>query len=360
VSFRADGANQPEAAVVTGEIVARVVTEWTGIPVEGLTRESQSRLQDMAALLRRRVIGQDEAIERVVRVVKAARAGLRDKRRPSGVFLLLGPTGVGKTELCKALAEFLFGSERELIRLDMSEYMEKHSVSRLIGAPPGYVGHDQEGELTGKLRNKPYSVVLLDEIEKAHPEVFDLFLQLFDEGRLTDSHGRTVDGKNAIYMMTSNISLTPHGARAIGFGAEKSQNPKEESSDYLVEELKKAFRPEFLNRIDEVIVFRALDRTDIEKITRKLLDQLAKLALEQSIVVEFSDDVARLVRAEGFSPEHGARYLARTMERLVSRRLSELLISGDLHPGEQIRGEVENGKVVFHPVDSDQAPPETS
>jgi ATP-dependent Clp protease ATP-binding subunit ClpC len=310
----------------------------------------------MAVLLRQRVIGQDEAIEKVVRVIKAARAGLRDKRRPSGVFLLLGPSGVGKTELCKALAEFLFGSERELIRLDMSEYMEKHSVSRLVGAPPGYVGHDQEGELTGKLRNKPYSVVLFDEIEKAHPEVFDLFLQLFDEGRLTDSHGRTIDGKNAIYIMTSNISLTLHDAREIGFGAEKSQDPKEESSDYLLEELRKAFRSEFLNRIDEIILFRSLSRGDIEKISRKLLDQLAKLTLEQSIVVEFSDDVAWLVSAEGFSPEHGARYLARAMERLVSRPFSELLISGDLHPGELICGEVENGAIVFHAVDSDEAP----
>jgi ATP-dependent Clp protease ATP-binding subunit ClpC len=356
VSFRQ---NEPEASVagpVTAETIAAVVSEWTGIPATRLSAEGQMRLKDMASILRGRIIGQDGAISKVTNVVTLAKAGLRDKRRPVGVFLFMGPTGVGKTELAKALAEFLFGSEKDLIRLDMSEYMEKHSVSRLIGAPPGYVGHDEEGQLTGRLRRKPYSVVLLDEIEKAHPEVCDLFLQLFDEGRLTDSHGRTVDGKNAIFIMTSNLAVTESETRPIGFLRDEPEvSPRAQlQTSAIVEDLRRSFRPEFLNRIDEVVVFRPLSMEHLSGIAQVMLAALSRsVADQQNIGLRYSGDVACLVAREGFDPANGARPLARAIERLVSRPLSQKIISGEFKPGDQLECVVASGQITFQHCDAD-------
>src|SRR5260370_21149780 len=291
VSFKQMAAATAPALTVTPDTIAQVLSEWTGIPLARLTTENQARLSQMAEILRQRVMGQDGAVDRISAVIKLAKPGLGEKRKPLGVFLLVGPTGVGKTEMAKALAEFLFGSGQEMIRLDMSEYMEKHSVARLIGAPPGYVGHDEEGQLTGKLRRKPHSVVLFDEIEKAHPEILDLFLQLFDEGRLTDAQGHTVDGKNAIYLMTSNVAVDAAGLKPMGF-VQGPQAPQDASAGAG---LRRAFRPEFINRIDEIIVFQALDRDSLAKIARKLLGELSERILEQNILLEFVESAVRRV-----------------------------------------------------------------
>ncbi len=353
VSMRDDLPIHAPPPVVNVEAVAHVLSEWTGIPVTRLTGEQQKGLQKMATFLAERVFGQQEAVEKVSDLVKMARAGLRDKHRPLGVFLFAGPTGVGKTELAKALAEFLFGSSQEMLRLDMSEYMEKHSVSRLIGAPPGYLGHDEEGELTGKLRRKPHAVVLFDEVEKAHPDVFDMFLQLFDEGRLTDSHGRTVDGKNAIYIMTSNI-VPAAAPRPLGFSPGEPQRP-EAVRDSLFDQLRHVFRPEFLNRIDEVILFRSLSKDDLVRIARKLLADLAQRALEQDVRLEFSDELVNLVYKTGYDPANGARPLARAVEELVGRPLSDLIIAGQVQPGHVLSIDAADGNVTFRSAASDAA-----
>jgi ATP-dependent Clp protease ATP-binding subunit ClpC len=344
ISFKQAALATAPALTVAPDTIAQVLSEWTGIPLTRLTAESQTRLTQMAEILRQRVVGQDEAVERISGAIKLAKAGLRDKRKPLGVFLLVGPTGVGKTEVAKALAEFLFGSEHDMIRLDMSEYMEKYNVARLIGAPPGYVGHDEEGQLTGKLRRKPHSVVLFDEIEKAHPEVLDLFLQLFDEGRLTDAQGHTVDGKNAIYLMTSNVAVE-HAAKPIGFVGQPILPAAAFQS---------AFRPEFLNRIDEIIVFRALDIADLSKIGRKLLNELAERILEQNILLEFDETAVRLVCELGYDALQGARPLARAVERLVSRPLSEKLLGGEMQPGDKYRVAADAGRIQFQKVEEEE------
>ncbi len=352
VSFKQMAAATAPALTVTPDTIAQVLSEWTGIPLARLTTENQARLSQMAEILRQRVMGQDDAVDRISAVIKLAKAGLRDKRKPLGVFLLVGPTGVGKTEMAKALAEFLFGSSRKMIRLDMSEYMEKHSVARLIGAPPGYIGHDEEGQLTGKLRRKPHSVVLFDEIEKAHPEILDLFLQLFDEGRLTDAQGHTVDGKNAIYLMTSNVAVDAAGLKPMGF-VQGPQAPQDASAGAG---LRRVFRPEFINRIDEIIVFQALDRDSLAKIARKLLGELSERILEQNILLEFDESAVRRVCELGYDAEHGARPLARAVERLVSRPLSYMLLAGEIQPGEKCRvsANAHAGLIVFHKVEAEE------
>jgi len=349
-SFRSAEAERLVAGTVTAETVAQVLSEWTGIPLTRLTAEGQERLRQMATILSQRVIGQDEAVAKVADVVTMARAGLRDKRRPVGVFLFMGPTGVGKTELSKALADFLFGSEKDMIRLDMSEYMEKHSVSRLIGAPPGYVGHDEEGQLTGRLRRRPYSVVLLDEVEKAHPEICDLFLQLFDEGRLTDSHGRTVDGKSAIFIMTSNVATTAAPPRPIGFAAgppEPCPVPADSKETFMAD-LRRVFRPEFLNRIDEIVLFRPLSPEDLARIARNMLDTLSRSMLDQrNIELSFTDEVVAMVTAAAYDPANGARPLARVIERMVTRPLSRLPIGSEFQPGDAVVCRREGDQIRF-------------
>ena len=339
-----------KAGEVTDEDVAGVISRWTGIPVSQLTIEERERLLHMAEIIKKRVIGQDEAVDKIAEEVKMARAGLRDARHPTGVFLLLGPTGVGKTELAKATAEFLFGSENEMIRLDMSEFMEKHSISKLIGAPPGYVGYEEEGQLTDRLRRKPYSLVLLDEIEKAHPEIFGLFLQVFDEGRLTDSKGRTVDAKNAIFIMTSNIGTELYYKEPLGFKGLAGRQVKKE----VLAQLKKTFHPEFLNRLDEVILFRPLDPQDLSRIAYNLLAGLQKRLEEKGIIFDVKEEALDLVCQEGYDPMNGARPLARTVERLITKQLSEKIIAGEFAYGDKVVVAVRDGKIVFTKVEEDE------
>jgi ATP-dependent Clp protease ATP-binding subunit ClpC len=349
------GENEVQAGggEVTAEDVAGVISRWTGIPVRQLTIEERERLIHMADILKKRVIGQDEAVNKVAEVVKTARAGLKDPRHPVGVFLFLGPTGVGKTELAKAAAEFLFGSENEMVRLDMSEFMEKHSVSKLIGAPPGYVGYEEEGQLTGKLRRKPYSVVLLDEVEKAHPEIFDLFLQVFDEGRLTDSKGRTVDARNCIFIMTSNIGTDTYNKQPMGFKGIDNKDDGERRQDFLAQ-LSKHFRPEFLNRIDEVVLFRALSREDLSKIAFNLLSDVRKRLEEKGILFDVEEKALDLICREGHNPAYGARPLARVIERLITKPLSEKLIGGEFESGDKVLVDVRDSKIVLLKVDGVQ------
>jgi ATP-dependent Clp protease ATP-binding subunit ClpC len=345
----------PQPPLVTWETVAQVVAESTGIPVNRLSLEEERKLRDIRNLLGQRVIGQPEAIEKVCQVVTLSRAGLRNFKRPVGVFLFLGPTGVGKTELAKALAEFLFGLDEQIIRLDMSEFMEKHQISRLIGAPPGYIGHDEEGQLTGRLWKRPYSVVLLDEIEKAHPEVYDLLLQLFDEGRITDSHGRLVDGRNAIFIMTSNIAVTETRTRHVGFEPPQGEQTNLDASRHVWDELRKRFRPEFLNRIDEVVTFSTLSEHSLAGIVRNMLGDLASRCQEQGITLELSEEAISLVTRAGHDPANGARPLARAIERLVARPIGQRLVSGEVKTGDTIRVGAIDGCIVFQRVNAPES-----
>ena len=319
----------------------------TGIPVSQLTQEERERLLGLEAQIHERVVGQDEAVGAVARAVRRARAGLGDPNRPVGSFLFLGPTGVGKTELARALAETLFGDEDAMVRFDMSEFQERHTVSRLVGAPPGYVGYEEAGQLTDAVRRRPYSVLLFDEIEKAHPDVFNILLQILDDGRLTDAQGRTVDFKNTILIMTSNL-----GAERIQAFARKQSGSFDELKEDLMEVLRHSFRPEFINRIDEIIVFRALSEEQLLDITRLLLDRLNRRLRAQRIEVEFSEGAVRLLAREGYDPEFGARPLRRTIQRLVENELSRMLLDGSVEPGDkaavdadddQLRFEVEKG-----------------
>lgn len=317
---------------VSDEDIAVVLAEWTGLPVKKLTEEEQQRFTHMEDAIQERVIGQNDAVEKVSRRIRMAKAGLLSRNHPVGVFLFLGPTGVGKTELAKALSAFLFGSERVMIRIDMSEYMEKHSISRLIGAPPGYIGHDEEGQLTGALRTKPYSVVLLDEFEKAHHEVFDIFLQVFDEGRLTDSKGRTIDAKNAIFIMTSNIGSEVYfKGPEIPYGV-YTENHREE----MLRKVKSVFRPEFLNRIDELILFKPLSREDIYKIAQIILESLSSRLKEKGISLQVTQNAIDLICRKGYDPANGARPMQREIERMVVQPLSEKILKDDLTYGDAI------------------------
>ena len=333
------------------EEVAEIVAEWTGIPVRRITEGESEKLQHLEEILHKRVIGQDEAVSAVAKAIKRARAGLKDPKRPIGSFIFLGPTGVGKTELAKALAEAMFGDENLLIRVDMSEYMEKHNVSKLIGSAPGYVGYDEGGQLTEKVRRKPYSVVLFDEVEKAHPEVFNILLQILEDGRLTDSHGRVVSFKNTIVIMTSNIGAQEIGKMraTLGFGTSSSREEAEYENmkERQMEALKEAMKPELINRIDEIIFFHRLTKDDIEKIADIMFASLEKRLEERSVTVEMSEEAKDYIVGEGYNEEYGARPLRRTIQRLVEDRLSEMLLSGRISDGDKVAVTVKDGALDF-------------
>lgn len=336
-------------ATVTEEDIAKIVSSWTGIPVERLTEEESERLLKMEEILHQRVIGQDEAVRAVARAIRRARAGLKDPKRPVGSFIFLGPTGVGKTELARALAEAMFGDENAMIRLDMSEYMEKFAVSRMIGAPPGYVGYEEGGELTEKVRRKPYSVVLFDEIEKAHPDVFNILLQILEDGRLTDAQGRTVDFKNTVIIMTSNVGANHiQKTRALGF-APKEDDAKnyEEMKERVMEELRRTFRPEFLNRVDEIIVFHPLNEEHMKKIVDLMLKQVNERLKENNLTIEVSEKAKEWLVKKGFDPMYGARPLRRVIQKEVEDSLSEEILKGSISPGDVVLVDVEDDKLTF-------------
>lgn len=332
---------------VTPEDIAQVVANWTGIPVLKLKEEETERLLKMEEILHDRVIGQDEAVKSISRAIRRARAGLKDPKRPIGSFIFLGPTGVGKTELARAVAETLFGDEDAMIRVDMSEYMEKHSTARLVGAPPGYVGFDEGGQLTEKVRRKPYSVILLDEIEKAHPDVFNILLQVLDDGRLTDSKGRTVDFRNTVVIMTSNVGASMIKKNTtLGFTTNDSERKYQDMKDKVMDELKKSFRPEFLNRIDEVIVFHSLEQEHIEQIVSLMTEELRKRLKEQDIDFQLTEEAKKVLAKEGFDPAYGARPLRRAIQRHIEDNLSEELLKGTISKGDTVNIEAEEGKLV--------------
>lgn len=325
--------------------IAEVVSKWTGIPVSKLVESETMKLLHMEDVLHKRLVGQDEAVETVADAIRRARSGLKDPKRPIGTFLFLGPTGVGKTELAKSLAEFMFNDEDALIRIDMSEYMEKHNVSRLVGAPPGYVGYDEGGQLTEAVRRKPYSVVLFDEIEKAHPDVFNIMLQIFDDGRLTDSKGRTVDFKNTLIIMTSNIGsdiILENTINSLG-----SQSDFEATKDKVLDVLRSRFKPEFLNRIDETIFFKALTLQQLSAIVDIQMDYLRKLLKEQEIDVEITDDAKEFLATRGFNPVYGARPLKRVIRQLVENPLSKEILAQKFLRGDKLKIDVKNDEIVF-------------
>ncbi len=343
--------NTKSVSVLTEEDIADVISSWTGIPVKKLTQDENEKLKNLEKTLHERVIGQNEAVEAVAKAIRRGRVGLKDPNRPIGSFLFLGPTGVGKTELSKALAETLFGNENAMIRIDMSEYMEPHSVSKLIGSPPGYVGFDEGGQLTEKIRRKPYSVILLDEVEKAHPDVMNMLLQILDDGRLTDAQGRTVNFKNTVIIMTSNI-----GARLItdknilGFSNDNNKN-EETQKEYetikkdVMGELKKQFRPEFINRIDEIIVFHKLNNEDIRKIMDIMLNQLISRLKEQEIDIEIDESVKKLLIEKGVDIKYGARPLKRTIQNILEDKIAEAMLDGKIIVGKKAKVIVENEEV---------------
>ena len=346
-----DNRAKDEKLSIGEDEVAEIVAEWTGIPVRKITEGESEKLQHLEEILHRRVIGQEEAVSAVAKAIKRARAGLKDPKRPIGSFIFLGPTGVGKTELAKALAEAMFGDENLLIRVDMSEYMEKHNVSKLIGSAPGYVGYDEGGQLTEKVRRKPYSVVLFDEVEKAHPEVFNILLQILEDGRLTDSHGRVVSFKNTIVIMTSNIGAQEVGRmRApLGFGTGSSRADAEYESmkERQMDALKEAMKPELINRIDEIIFFHRLGKDDLEKIADIMFAALEKRLAERNVTVELDPSAKELIVGEGYNEEYGARPLRRTIQRLVEDRLSEMILSGGVTDGDSVRVTAKDGALSF-------------
>ncbi|WP_213951774.1 ATP-dependent Clp protease ATP-binding subunit [Tepidanaerobacter syntrophicus] len=339
-----------ENSTVTAEDIANIVAMWTGIPVNRLTEEESERLLKLEEVLHNRVIGQDEAVKAVAKAIRRAYAGLKDPARPIGSFIFLGPTGVGKTELARALADAMFGDEDALIRLDMSEYMEKFAVSRIVGAPPGYVGYEEGGELTEKVRRRPYSVILFDEIEKAHPDVFNILLQILEDGRLTDSKGRTVDFRNTILIMTSNVGANLiQKPKTLGFGpAQEESKNYEDMKSMVLEELRKTFKPEFLNRIDEIIVFHPLSEEHIREIVTLMIDELNKRLGEKQISIEVTDRAKDMLAKEGYDPMYGARPLRRVIQKRIEDRLSEELLKGNISEGDVVSIDVdENGDYVF-------------
>lgn len=339
---------ETEKWVVDEEAIAQVVSSWTRIPVSKLAQEETERLLQMESILHQRVIGQDEAVKAVSRAIRRARAGLKDPKRPIGSFVFLGPTGVGKTELARAVAESLFGDEEALVRIDMSEYMEKHAVSRLVGAPPGYVGYEEGGQLTEAVRRRPYTVILLDEIEKAHHDVFNILLQVLEDGRLTDSKGRTVDFRNTVIIMTSNVGAhTIKKESVLGFTTPKAENNYENMKNRVMEELKKTFRPEFLNRIDEVIVFHALAREHIKEIVNLMLKDVNERIKEQDLHLEVTEGAKEFLAKEGFDEAYGARPLRRAILRHVEDQLSEALLQKVFTSGEYIQVDVEDNGIVL-------------
>lgn len=330
---------------ITGSDIAEVVSKWTGIPVTKLVESEKQKLLKMEDIIHKRLIGQDEAVDTVSDAIRRARSGLKDPKRPIGTFLFLGPTGVGKTELAKSLAEFMFNDEDALIRIDMSEYMEKHNVARLVGAPPGYVGYEEGGQLTEAVRRKPYSVVLFDEIEKAHPDVFNIMLQIFDDGRLTDSKGRTVDFKNTLIIMTSNIGseIILENTLSSMISPEQFNNTKEQVMDVL----RQRFKPEFLNRIDETIFFKALNLQQLSKIVDIQMDYLRNLLKEQELGFEITDDAKEFLATQGFNPVYGARPLKRVVRQLVENPLSKAILAQNFAKGHIIRIELDDDKLIF-------------
>ena len=345
--------NNTQHRPVNADDIAAVVAGWTGIPVTRLTEDEGTRLLHMEDTLHERVVGQDEAVKAVARAIRRGRVGLKDPKRPIGSFLFLGPTGVGKTELCKSLAEAMFGDENAMIRIDMSEYMERHTVSRLIGSPPGYVGHEEGGQLTEKVRRKPYSVVLFDEIEKAHEDVWNILLQLLDDGRITDSQGRTVDFKNTVIVMTSNIgarSLTAMGSK-LGFSAEErdsdpdAEKKFETAREQVMAELRQTFRPEFLNRIDDIIVFRPLTEEDIREVARRMLKTVSARMETMGIHLDASDEAVAELAKEGFDPKYGARPLRRAIQSKVEDAVAEKMLDGTLKAGDTAKLTVENNRL---------------
>lgn len=327
----------------TGEVgeqeIAAIVSQWTGIPVVQLTQEESQRLLNMEEELHKRIVGQDEAVSAVAKAIRRGRAGLKDPKRPIGSFIFLGPTGVGKTELCKTLASSMFGDESAMIRLDMSEYMEKHTVSRLVGSPPGYVGYDEGGQLTEKVRRKPYSVVLFDEIEKAHPDVFNMLLQILEDGILTDSQGRRVDFKNCVIIMTSNVGaklISQAGTKSLGFAADSNEAATDKQiKDAVMGELKNVFRPEFLNRVDDIIVFHRLSKENIDEIAKRMLSSLSKRVKELDFELEFSESAVKQIGKAGFDPIYGARPLRRAIQQQIEDKLSEEMLEGKLESGKK-------------------------
>ncbi|MEQ6376588.1 ATP-dependent protease ATP-binding subunit ClpC [Bacillaceae bacterium S4-13-58] len=338
-----------ENSEVTVEDIASIVSSWTGVPVSKLTKAEGEKLLNLEEVLHSRVIGQEEAVKSISKAIRRARAGLKDPKRPIGSFIFLGPTGVGKTELARALAEAMFGEEDAMIRIDMSEYMEKHSTSRLVGSPPGYVGYEEGGQLTEKVRRKPYSVILLDEIEKAHPEVFNILLQVLEDGRLTDSKGRTVDFRNTVLIMTSNVGANElKRNKYVGFTLGDEEQGYKDMKDKVMTELKKSFRPEFLNRIDETIVFHSLEKNTMKEIVTLMADQLKKRLKEQEIEITLTDKAIEKIANEGFDPEYGARPLRRSIQKNVEDLLSEELLKDNVHKGEHITIDVnDKGEYVI-------------
>ena len=336
-----------ENSEVTVEDIASVVSSWTGVPVSKLTQTETQKLLNLEEILHNRIIGQEEAVKAISKAVRRAHAGLKDPKRPIGSFVFLGPTGVGKTELARALAEAMFGDEDAMIRIDMSEYMEKHSTSRLVGSPPGYVGYEEGGQLTEKVRRKPYSVVLLDEIEKAHPDVFNILLQVLEDGRLTDSKGRTVDFRNTVLIMTSNVGASAlQRNKYVGFNIQDSDQNFKDMKGKVLEELKKAFRPEFLNRIDEIIVFHALEKKHLTEIVTLMSNQLTKRLEEQDITLSLTEAAMNKIADEGYDPEYGARPLRRAIQKHIEDRLSEELLKGNVLTGQKVIIDIENDEFV--------------
>ena len=339
-----------KSAEVGEKEIAAAVSVWTGIPAERIETTEGRRLMNLEKTLHKRVIGQKEAVEALAKAVRRGRSGLKDPKRPIGSFLFLGPTGVGKTELSKALAEAVFGSEQNIIRVDMSEYMEKHSVSRLVGSPPGYVGYDEGGQLSEKVRTHPYSVVLFDEIEKAHPDVFNILLQVLDEGHITDSHGRKVDFRNTVLIMTSNAGAASiMNPKLLGFGAKDDQKYSyEKMKTAVMEEVKRVFRPEFINRIDEIMVFHALSKEEIGEIVQLLTGQLVKRTLTQTgIRLKVTTQVRELIAKEGFDPKFGARPLKRAILNKIEDPLAEEILSGRAKEGDEVTASLKDGKIIF-------------
>ncbi|MBE6935232.1 MAG: ATP-dependent Clp protease ATP-binding subunit [Ruminococcaceae bacterium] len=342
---------QGAAATVTEEDVAKVVSGWTGVPVTRLTETESERLMKLEEELHRRVIGQDSAVSAVARAIRRSRVGLKDPKRPIGSFMFLGPTGVGKTELAKALAEAMFGDENAMMRVDMSEYMEKHTVSRLVGSPPGYVGHDEGGQLTEKVRRRPYSVILFDEVEKAHPDVFNIMLQILEDGILTDSQGRRVDFKNTIIIMTSNIGAhlitRERKTQSLGFSAEAAREDTfEEISESVLGELKRAFRPEFLNRVDEIIVFHRLERAEIRQIAALMLQDVTKRLAAMEVTLTWEEEALDRLTELGYDPVYGARPLRRVIQTQVEDRAAELLLTGGAARGDRVVLTLQDGSLA--------------
>ena len=334
---------------VTEEDVTAVVSQWTGVPLQQMEKKETERLLDLENVLHQRVVGQDEAVRAISRAIRRARSGLKDPNRPIGSFMFLGPTGVGKTELAKALAEAMFGSENSLIRVDMSEFMEKYSTSRLIGSPPGYVGYDEGGQLTEKVRSKPYSVILLDEVEKAHPDVFNILLQVLDDGHLTDAKGRKVDFRNTILIMTSNIGATQlREEKNVGFNVVETSKDYNAMQKRILEELKKAYRPEFLNRIDETIVFRSLEQKEIHQIVKIMSRSIIKRLEEQDIQLKITPAAIDVIGKAGFDPEYGARPIRRALQKEVEDRLSEALLMGQIHLGDYVTIGASKGTITLN------------